>query len=57
MQKTYWVTVWKDVNVSVDDAAVTVAKAVDVLVVMNVAGAGVTVVAVAPPPLICRGDD
>lgn len=44
-------------NVSVDDAAVTVANAVDVLVVMNVAGAGVTVVAVAPPPLICRGDD
>lgn len=44
-------------NVSVDDAAVTVANAVDVLVVMNVAGAGVTVVAVAAPPLICGGDD
>lgn len=36
-------------KVSVDDAAVTVVNAVDVLVVMKVAGAGVTVVAAALP--------
>lgn len=43
-------TVWKAVKVSVDEAAVTVAKAVDVDVVKKVDGADVTVAT----GLICR---
>lgn len=46
-------------KVSVDEAAVTVVKAVDVLVVMKVAGAplpAVTVVVGDEPPLICQVD-